>query len=38
VGEDFIVRDYRGIGRMGATYQVGVIDYSVSGECGREGQ
>jgi hypothetical protein len=31
VGEGAIVWDYRGIGRIGVTCRVDIIDYSVSG-------
>jgi hypothetical protein len=34
VGEGAIVRCFGGIGRMDVTCKVGIIDYSVSGECG----
>jgi hypothetical protein len=34
VGEDAIVRDYRRIGMNGVMCKVGIIDYSVSGDCG----
>jgi hypothetical protein len=33
-GVGAIVRDCRGIGRMGIMCKVGIVDYSVSGECG----
>jgi hypothetical protein len=33
VGEGAIVRDCRGIGRMGIMCKVDIVDYSVSSEC-----
>jgi hypothetical protein len=32
-GENVIIRDCRGIRRMGAMCKVGTVGYSVSGEC-----
>jgi hypothetical protein len=33
VGEGAIIRNHRGIGRMGIMYKIGMIDYSVTGYC-----
>jgi hypothetical protein len=37
VGEGAIVRDCRGIGKMGVTCNVGTIEHAVSGEFGGGG-
>jgi hypothetical protein len=33
VGKDAIIRDCRGIGRMGIVCKVGIIDHSVRSDC-----
>jgi hypothetical protein len=33
--ESVFVRDYRGIGRMGVTCKVGIVDYLLCDECER---
>jgi hypothetical protein len=37
LGEGASVRNFRGIVSMGATFKIGIIDYSVNGECGGDG-